>query len=378
MFLFLGKSKDVVTPLIEKIKEYVKRNPVKASVVIRFWLKSEEDKQLNEANIMKAANVLLSLGENITALLFAELNKEDIHALNKGMKALSKTLANQQLDALLEFYELCKTLNPFHLTDYQQFMRKLLDNSIYKASQQLNNTSQESLHTSDELEQLNAIDTRALANSMSKEHPQTIAVILAHIESDKRAKVLALLPPEIQSDVCVRIARLDSVNPDILRELKVTLMKEMKELHLSDYDETLGVPLLAEIFNNIDQFHEEQILEGLDEIDPVLAEDIRNQMFTFEDLVCIDDIGTQTLLKEIDKQVLVLALKSANEDVKKKFFANISQRAVDMILDDIEALGTVKLSDVNDAQATIVDIALKLEAEGRIAITKLDIGDALV
>ena len=101
-------------------------------------------------------------------------------------------------------------------------------------------------------------------------------------------------------------------------------MKEMKGLHLSDSDETLGVPLLADIFNKIDQVHEEQILERLDEIDPVLAEDIRNQMLTFDDLVYIDDMGTQTLLKETDKQVLVLALKSANEDVKRSFCQHLS------------------------------------------------------
>jgi flagellar motor switch protein FliG len=219
-----------------------------------------------------------------------------------------------------------------------------------------------------ELQQINSVDARTLANSIRKEHPQTIALILAHIDTNKGAKVLAQLPVESQVEVCMRMASLDTVSPQTLRDVEEALMSEMKGLIVSGGEETSGVALVAEILNNIEKVHEDRIFDRLTEIDPELAEDIRNEMFTFDDLIHIDDRGTQTLLKEIDKQVLVLALKTASEEVKQKFFSNISQRAAEMIREDIEVQGAVRLSDVEAAQATIVQTALQLEADGKIVI----------
>jgi flagellar motor switch protein FliG len=166
----------------------------------------------------------------------------------------------------------------------------------------------------------------------------------------------------------MRMASFDIVSPQTLRDVEEALMSEMKGLIVSGGEETSGVALVAEILNNIEKVHEDRIFDRLTEIDPELAEDIRNEMFTFDDLIHIDDRGTQTLLKEIDKQILVLALKTASEEVKQKFFSNISQRAAEMIREDIEVQGAVRLSDVEAAQATIVQTALQLEADGKIVI----------
>jgi flagellar basal-body M-ring protein/flagellar hook-basal body protein fliF/flagellar motor switch protein FliG len=354
-------------PLIDKIREYVKRNPNKAAAVIRFWLSPNDEDQISEVDATKAANVLLTLGEEIASDLFARLGKEEIYALNRGMQKLSTIQENRQSEVLLEFYELCKTSNPFLLGGSNDFIKTLVERSMGEedSRQLLSDLGSDKYN---ELQQINSVDSRTLANSIRKEHPQTIALILAHIDTNKGAKVLAQLPVDTQVEVCMRMASLDTVSPQTLRDVEEALMSEMKGLIVSGGEETSGVALVAEILNNIEKVHEDRIFDRLTEMDPELAEDIRNKMFTFDDLIHIDDRGTQTLLKEIDKQVLVLALKTASEEVKQKFFSNISQRAAEMIREDIEVQGAVRLSDVEAAQATIVQTALQLEADGKIVI----------
>ena len=322
---------------------------------------------ISEENALKAAHVLLALGEEIAGDLFANLTKEEIYALNRGMQALSQVRENRQSEVLLEFYELMKTSNPYLLGSGNQFIRNLVERSMSdEDSRQILSDLGSDQYS--QLQQINSVDARTLANSVRKEHPQTIALVLAHIDTSKGAKVLSQLPAEIQVEVCMRMASLDTISPQTLRDVEEALMSEMKGLIIAGGDETSGVDLVAEILNNIEKVHEDRIFDQLTEMDPELAEEIRSKMFTFDDLIHIDDRGTQTLLKEIDNQVLILALKTASEEVKQKFFSNISQRAAEMIKEDLEVLGAVRLSDVEAAQATIVQTALQLQNDGKIVI----------
>jgi len=308
------------------------------------------ESNISEENAMKAALVMLALGEDIVSDIFAKLTKEEIYALNRGMHALSQVRENRQQEVLLEFYELCKTSNPYLLGAGNQFIRKMVEKSMTdeEGRQLLSDLGTDKYN---QLQQINSVDPRTLANSIRKEHPQTIALILAHIDTSKGAKVLAQLPVETQVEVCMRMASLDSVSPQTLRDVEEALMSEMKGLIISGGEETSGVELVAEILNNIEKVHEDRIFDQLTEIDPELAEQIRNHMFTFDDLVHIDDRGMQTLLKEIDNQVLVLSLKTASEEVKQKFFNNISARAAELIKEDLDVMGAVRLSEVEGAQA---------------------------
>jgi flagellar motor switch protein FliG len=322
---------------------------------------------ISEENALKAAHVLLALGEDIAGDLFANLTKEEIYALNRGMQALSQVRENRQSEVLLEFYELMKTSNPYLLGSGNQFIRNLVERSMSdEDSRQILSDLGSDQYS--QLQQINSVDARTLANSVRKEHPQTIALVLAHIDTSKGAKVLSQLPAEVQVEVCMRMASLDTISPQTLRDVEEALMSEMKGLIIAGGDETSGVDLVAEILNNIEKVHEDRIFDQLTEMDPELAEEIRSKMFTFDDLIHIDDRGTQTLLKEIDNQVLILALKTASEEVKQKFFSNISQRAAEMIKEDLEVLGAVRLSDVEAAQATIVQTALQLQNDGKIVI----------
>jgi flagellar motor switch protein FliG len=322
---------------------------------------------ISEEQAMKAATVLLALGEEAAETIFSKLTKEEIYALNRGMHELSTVRENRQPEILLEFYELCKTSNPYLLGSSNNFIRTMVERSMGEEdSRQLLSDLGSDKYS--QLQQINSVDARTLANSVRKEHPQTIALVLAHIDTTKGAKVLAQLPVETQVEVCMRMASLDSVSPQTLRDVEEALMSEMKGLIISGGEETSGVALVAELLNNIEKVHEDRIFDQLTEIDPELAEEIRNNMFTFDDLIHIDDRGTQMLLKEIENQVLILALKTASEEVKQKFFSNISQRAAEMIREDLEVLGAVRLSDVEAAQATIVQTALQLESDGKIVI----------
>lgn len=322
---------------------------------------------MSEENPTKAAGVLLALGEDVAGDIFSKLSKEEIYALNRGMQQLGKVRDNRQSEFLLEFYELMKTSNPYLLGTGNAFIRKMVETSMGEdQSRQL--LSELGTDKYSQLQQINSVDSRTLANAIRKEHPQTTALILAHIETSKAAKILAQLPVDTQVEVCMRMASLDSVNPQTLRDVEDALMSEMKGLVVAGGEETSGVALVAEILNNIEKVHEDRIFDQLTEIDPELAEEIRSKMFTFDDLIFIDDRGTQALLKEIDNQVLILALKTASEEVKQKFFGNISQRAAEMIREDLEVLGAVRLSDVEAAQSTIVQTALQLESDGKIVI----------
>jgi flagellar motor switch protein FliG len=325
------------------------------------------ESNISEENAMKAALVMLALGEDIVSDIFAKLTKEEIYALNRGMHALSQVRENRQQEVLLEFYELCKTSNPYLLGAGNQFIRKMVERSMTdeEGRQLLSDLGTDKYN---QLQQINSVDPRTLANSIRKEHPQTIALILAHIDTSKGAKVLAQLPVEVQVEVCMRMASLDSVSPQTLRDVEEALMSEMKGLIISGGEETSGVELVAEILNNIEKVHEDRIFDQLTEIDPELAEEIRNHMFTFDDLIHIDDRGMQTLLKEVDNQALILSLKTASEEVKQKFFNNMSARGAELIKEDLEVMGAVRLSEVEAAQTQIVQKALQLEAEGKIII----------
>ena len=322
---------------------------------------------MSEDHPVKAAAVLLALGEEFAGNIFSKLSKEEIYSLNRGMQKLGTVRDNRQSEYLLEFYELMKTSNPYLLGTGNAFIRKMVETSMSEdQSRQL--LSELGTDNYSQLQQINSVDSRTLANAVRKEHPQTIALILAHIDTSKAAKIMAQMPVEVQVEVCMRMASLDSVSPQTLRDVEDALMSEMKGLVVAGGEETSGVALVAEILNNIEKVHEDRIFDQLTEIDPELAEEIRSKMFTFDDLIFIDDRGTQALLKEIDNQVLILALKTASEEVKQKFFNNISQRAAEMIREDLEVLGAVRLSDVEAAQSTIVQTALQLEADGKIVI----------
>ncbi len=210
------------------------------------------------------------------------------------------------------------------------------------------------------------LDTGAIANMLSREHPQTIAIILAHLEPTQAAEVLAKLPENLKIDVSLRIASLDQISPAILVDLEDVLQSQLQSYTRGK--KIGGIRTVSEILNQMDRASEDLILKNIEEKDQILADEIRKLMFTFDDLISIDDKGIQMVLKEITTDDLSLALKMAVDELKAKIFKNMSQRAVQILKEEIEAKGAVKVSDVEKAQMNIVRVARRLEEEGKIVI----------
>ena len=228
------------------------------------------------------------------------------------------------------------------------------------------------------LEALELVDSRTLSNFLINEHPQTIALILAHLEASKKTDVLKRLPEAIQTEVVLRIANIDFISPSLIGQVDEVLKQELATLGSIDTQQLGGIQPIADMLNVMDKQSEQNIMARVEEKDPQLAEEIRKLMFVFEDIVYIDDRGMQTLLKEVPNDKLVMALKTAPEDIKDKIFRNISKRAADLLREDLESMGPVKLSDVEKAQQEIINVAKRLESEGKIMIARGGDGDSLV
>ena len=210
------------------------------------------------------------------------------------------------------------------------------------------------------------LDANAIANMLSREHPQTIAIIIAYLESTQAAEVMAKLPEHIKIDVAMRIASLDQISPSILGELEDVLQSQLQSYTRGR--KIGGIRTVAEILNQLDRATEDLILKNIEEKDQILADEIKKLMFTFDDLINIDDKGIQMVLKEITTDDLALALKMASEELKAKIFKNMSQRAVQILKEEMESKGAVRVSDVEKAQMNIVRVARRLEEEGKIVI----------
>jgi flagellar motor switch protein FliG len=215
---------------------------------------------------------------------------------------------------------------------------------------------------------LGNVDPKTLANVLESEHPQTIALLLANMDARQAATVLGHMSEEIQQEVMGRVARLERVTPDVIRDIEASIVAELHTIGTSEQREVKGTEQAAALLNNMDRQIGVDLLTRLEEVDESLAVQIRQSMFIFEDLSGVDDRGMQAILKEISSDALLLALKTASPDLKDKFFRNMSSRAADMMRDDLAAMGPARLSDVETAQKEIAQIALRLQEEGTIVI----------
>ncbi|HQJ08184.1 MAG TPA: flagellar motor switch protein FliG, partial [Deltaproteobacteria bacterium] len=225
---------------------------------------------------------------------------------------------------------------------------------------------------------LKGVDPLILVDYLKGEHPQTIALVLAHLDHAKSAQIIRELPEKLQPEIIFRMANLGMVPANVIEDLDSILRKEIEAMGTTDSKKLGGVETVAEIMNQMDHNTENNIFSFLEEMDAELAEGIRQKMFVFEDIAHIDNRGIQTILKEITNEDLALALKTASESLKGIILKNMSSRAAEMLTDDMEAMGPVKLSDVEKAQQNIVRVVRKLESAGKIVIGGKGGDDVLV
>jgi flagellar motor switch protein FliG len=217
-------------------------------------------------------------------------------------------------------------------------------------------------------QKIRRLDPKTIANFIKNEHPQTISIILAHLDPAQSAAILEDLPSPLQTEVVCRIAELGKVPPGILGEIDQVLQEEISLVENMEGRKVGGIRSVAEILNQVDGSTETSILNGIEEQKQGLADEIRKLMFVFEDLLQLDDRGIMAILKEVTNEVLQVALKTASEELKEKIFKNMSERAAQMMKEDLEVMAPVRLKDVETAQQTIIKAAKKLENEGKIIL----------
>jgi len=326
-----------------------------------------DDINLTIPGLRKAAIVLLSLGKDLAGLVVSHLDRDQIEEVSRELAELDNVKSFEQDKVLEEFYNLAlahRYMEQGGLTYAQAVLEKSLSpdeaNDIMK---QVTQTIQQT-----PFQFLQKADPENVLTFIQDEHPQTIALILSHLQAQKSAEILMGLNQQKQVEVIKRIAAMDQTNPEVIREVESGLESRLSDIVSQTFEKAGGVESAAEMLNLSDRSTEKGIMESLETDDPDLVEQIRRLMFVFEDILLVNDKGIQTVLKEVDNDELALALKTASDELKEKIFGNMSERAAQLIKEDMEYMGPVRLSDVEGAQQKIVDIVRRLEDAGEIII----------
>ncbi len=329
----------------------------------------------NLTNIRKAAIILMCLGEDAAAKIFQEFTDDEIRRVTKAMAAINHIPAEIKERVIDSFLEAQQHYTGMFLKGSDFAKLALAKTESERADDLLDQFI--SGTESKPLETIAMMQPRMIASLLEKEHPQTIALILSTQHVQHASDILAWLPEEMQADVVYRIAKLEKVSPEVISGIEEALNKELgrsigrEQRQVGGLDKV--VDLLGHLQNNLDA----DILETIEDTDPEMAEEIRKRMFTFENLATLDGRSLQMILREVNNDSLTMALKTASDELKEKIFANMSIRAAEMIKDDLEAMGPVRLSEVEAMQQSIVKIAMKLEEEGKIVLNKVG-GDEFV
>ena len=325
----------------------------------------------------KAAAFLMFLGEKTSAQLLKNLSPDEIKQLGSSMCDMHDVKKEVLTEVMEEFGHMFTTTDAIYTTG-DDFFHTLLPNVLSREEADAVKTKLEKEREEILFKNVRDVDPKVLAGFIHTEHPQTIAIILAHLGSEKSGQILALLSEPLQFEVLNRIAHLETVPPDLLREVDAVLQEELLSVEKGSNQILGGVQVAAEILNNCDKRTEEKILQALEDFDEELAEKVRKLMFVFEDLAGVNDQGIRELLKEVKSEDLTLALKTASEELKRKVLGNLSKRAAQILEEDMSVMGPVRLSEVETAQQNIINAARRLEKEGKIFLMGGETGDPLV
>lgn len=310
----------------------------------------------------KAAIFLSAIGEDTAAEILKNLDIKQVSEISNYMSKF-KVISKENMMPVLR--EVCAIASGEEISvGGEAYIKNILCKGLGEdtANRILGGVSR-----SNTLESLKYVDSKTLANFLITEHPQTIALILSLLDYTQAGEILSILPDTIKFDVALRIASIEKIPENAIEEVEEVLKGHL-EGNKGRERKMGGVKTIAEILNRSNKNTEQLLLEKIEEHNSSLADSIRQLMFTFDDLVTIDDRGIQAILKEISTDELALALKTASEDLKEKIFRNMSQRAVEILKEEMEVRGPVRVSDVVRAQQNIVNVARKLEQEGRIVL----------
>lgn len=319
--------------------------------------------------IQKAAILLITLGPEKAAVVFKHLKEDEIEQLTLEIANTRSVTPAQKEQVLNEFYEVClaqQYIAEGGIGYAKDLLQKALgDNRAQEVLGKLTASLQVR-----PFEFIRKTEASQILNFIQDEHPQTIALILSYLSPQQAAGIIGSLTPDKQTDVAKRIAMMDRTSPDVIKEVENILEQKLASLVSQDYTIVGGVDSVVEVLNTVDRGTEKHIMENLEIEEPELADEIRKKMFVFEDILMLDDRSIQRVLREVENSELAVALKNANEEVQNVIFNNMSTRLVDMIKEDMEYMGPVRLKDVEEAQQKIVNIIRKLEDSAEIVISR--------
>ncbi|MBL3593337.1 MAG: flagellar motor switch protein FliG [Synergistaceae bacterium] len=317
----------------------------------------------------KAAILLVSLGPEVASRIYKELEEPTIELLTLEIANLRKISPEQKTEVLKEAQEILMA-REFLTQGGVDYARKVLEQALgSERAQEVLRRITASLQVRP-FDFMRHTDAQQILSFIQGEHPQTIALILSYLEPEQSAQIIGGLPAGTQAEVARRIAKMDRITPEVLREVERVLERKLSTVLGQDFTLAGGIDAIVEIINRVDRGTERHIMETLEEKDPDLAEEIKRRLFVFEDIAGMDDRSLQRVLRDVDMKDLALALKGATEELRQKFYKNMSKRAAEMLKEDMDFMGPVRVRDVEEAQQKIVNIVRALEDAGEIVIAR--------
>jgi flagellar motor switch protein FliG len=317
----------------------------------------------------KAAVLFISLGPELSSSIMKQLPEEEIERISFEIANMDVVDSKTQAEVITEFLELHQA-QYYLLKGGVEYAKQVLEKTVgpAKANDYLRKLSMAS--KKQPFSNLRKTDPKHLVNFIANEHPQTIALILCYLDPEQAAMVLGALPQEKQADIAKRVATMETTSPEIVKEVEAVLVQKLSTVAEEKFTSAGGVQSIVDILNRVDRSTERLIIETLEQENPELADDIRNRMFVFEDINLLDDTAVRRILREIDSKELAKALKGSSEELFNRVFSNMSQRAGEMLKEEMEFLGPIRLREVEEAQQNIVRVIRRLDEAGEIIISR--------
>jgi flagellar motor switch protein FliG len=328
------------------------------------------EKAASVSGLQKAAILMMVLGEDAASAVYRHLSQDDVQALTQAVAELEHVPPESAVQVLEEYAQLAMTQD--YVTEGgTEYANKILVKAFGESGARalLEQVTRAAELSTSKLDSLQKADPHQLAKFLEEEHPQTIALVLAHLEAKQASVLLMRLPDEVRAEAVKRLAQLRQFSPEVAERVSVVLHRRLESVGEQSRRAYAGLRGVADVLNRLDPAAGKHILENIEKDDPKLALSVRNLMFTFEDFLGVPENGIREMLGQLDKKTLALALRGASEELKTYIFKSMSSRAVEMLKEDMDVLGPVRSKDVTKAQQEVVAVARKLEAEGKLNLT---------
>ncbi len=323
----------------------------------------------NLRGLQKAAVLLVTLGEESSAEILKQLTEDEIGLITRAITRIPN-INSQQAESILDEFHQMTVAQEFVVKGGIDYARKMLAKAFgpESAKRLIDRLNKAIGGDGADFDVLQRADPQQLAKFIHNEHPQTVALVLSHLNPTQAAALLTSLPQKLRSDVAQRMATLDQISPEIINKIATVIGQKLKSLGEFSRESYGGVRAVADMFNRLDSGSSKTILTDIEQQDPNLFETIRELMFVFEDLLLIDETGIKEIVAKVDRKILTVALKGTSDQLRERMFSSMSQRGAEMLKEDIEALGPIKIREVEGAQQQIISIVRQLDSEGIVSL----------